>query len=233
MTADSATPTTAVSGVILAGGFGSRLGRDKATALAAGRPLLYWTADALAAVADDLVLVARPGQQLPPPPPGLRWRITHDRRSESGPLAGIEAALALVRHDLALVVATDMPLLQAPLLRALVAACHGVDVVMPQRDGRVEPLLAVYRRDCLPAVRALLDAGERRPRMLLQRVSGLALPVDDLRPHDPDLLSFTNVNRPADLERVATLLAGRAPPQPPPNPPPPQSLSQPAEGGLP
>ena len=221
-------PPEPISGVILAGGFGSRLGRDKATAKVAGRPLLHWTAEALARVSDDLVVVARPRQDLPAPPRDLTWRVVRDRRHDAGPLAGIEAALPAVQHDIALVVATDMPLLNPALLRALAAAAADYDAVMPHDGDRAQPLLAAYRRACLPAATAMLDAGERRPRLLLQRVRGRALPLDDLRPHDPGLRSLTNVNRPADLRRVAAILAQAAS-----SAPTPLATPGPTQGGSP
>ena len=198
------------SGVILAGGFGTRLGRDKASAEAAGRPLLHWTADALATVSDDLVVVARPGQALPPPA-GAAWRVARDARSEAGPLAGTEAGLRLARHDLAIVVATDMPLVAPALLCAVAAACRDVDVVMPVRDGRPEPLLGAYRRAAGAVATALLDAGERRPRVLLERLPSRRLDAEALRACDAELASLRNVNTPADLASVARLLRDREP----------------------
>ncbi len=196
------------SGVILAGGFGTRLGRDKAATEAAGRPLLHWTADALAAVSDDVIVVARPGQTLPRPA-GTAWRVARDARPEAGPLAGIEAGLGIMRHDLAIVVATDMPLLVPALLRAVAAAGRDVDVAMPVRDGRPEPLLGAYRRAARAAATALLDAGERRPRILLERVPSRRLDAAALRAHDAELTSFGNVNTAADLARVAGVLRDR------------------------
>ena len=62
--------------VILAGGFGRRLGRDKATCLAAGRPLLHWTALAATAVTDDIVVVRRADQEFVPAM-GAPWREGH------------------------------------------------------------------------------------------------------------------------------------------------------------
>ena len=244
MSNDNADSPAPISGIILAGGFGRRLGGDKAAALAGGRPLLHWTAHALASIVDDLVIVARFGQTtLPPRPVGLlpeehSWRVVHDARTDSGPLAGIEAGLAAIRHDRALVVATDMPLLRPALLRALVRyatdpdssdpatsdsgaagepgepATPGPavpDVTMPIREGRAEPLLAVYRRACLPVVTAMLDGDERRPRMLLRRVPGRRIEVDRLRRYDPNLVSFRNVNTQADLAEVGRLLLATVP----------------------
>ncbi len=194
--------------IILAGGFGRRLGRDKATAALAGRPLLHWSALAAAAVSDDLVVARRPDQQFPPLA-GVGWRESVDQRSDRGPLAGLEAALPLIRHELAVAVACDMPLLQPPLLRAVAEACAGVEIAMPRLDGVAQPLLAAYRPAIVPHAARLLDAGDGRVRALLPLVAHRLLEVDELRAHDPDLQSFTNINRFDDLDRVESLLRER------------------------
>lgn len=190
---------------ILAGGFGRRLGRDKAGCPVAGRPLLHWTARAAAACSDDLIAVRRADQALPPPA-GAVWREAVDGRAGRGPLAGLEAALAAARHDLTVLVACDMPLLRAAALRAVAAAAEGVDIAMPIAGGREQPLLAAYRRGVLARAAELLDGGEGRLRALLPLVSHRLIGEDALREADPELASLANVNRPEDLERVAPLL---------------------------
>ncbi len=195
---------------ILAGGFGTRLGQEKAGALAAGRPLLEWTAEALAGLSDDLLVVRRVDQTLPPAPAGVTWREITDRRAQAGPLAGIEAALQAIRHDVVVTVACDMPLIRPTLVRALAAACADVDVVMPYLDGRDQPLLAAYRRTCLATIDAQLAAGDGRIRAIVPKLRSRRLERPQLEAFDPDLISFTNINYPADLERVATELTRRA-----------------------
>ena len=196
------------SGVILAGGFGKRLRREKASAPVNGRPLLHWTAEALAALTDDLVVVRRADQRLPPDP-GVGWREAVDGRADRGPLAGIEAALNAVRHDVAVIVACDMPLLVPDLVRGIVAAAADVDVAIPVIEGREEPLFAAYRRSCLPTVGECLDAGQGRLISILPRLRVRRLAAAALRRFDPELLSLTNVNYPQDLERVGEVLRRR------------------------
>ena len=195
--------------IVLAGGFGRRLGRDKASAMAGGRPLLHWSARAAAAVSDDIVVARRADQQLPRAD-GIDWREVIDERSERGPLAGLEATLPLIRHDLALVVACDMPLLRPTLLRAVADACAEVEIAMPRLDGVAQPLLAAYRSSVAPVARRLLDQGEGRLRALLPLVEHRLLEADELRRHDPELGSFTNINRPEDLARVDAALRARS-----------------------
>ncbi len=195
--------------IILAGGFGRRLGRDKATAELGGRPLLHWSVLAASGVSDDIVVSRRPDQPLPTLD-GVAWREAVDTRVDRGPLAGLESALPLIRHQLAVAVACDMPLVRPSLLRAVADACADVDIAMPQLDGVAQPLLAAYRRSVADTARRLLDDGEGRIRALLPLTTHRLLDEAELRVHDPDLASFTNVNRAEDLERLTTHMSGRS-----------------------
>ena len=194
--------------VILAGGFGRRLGRDKATCLAAGRPLLHWTALAATTVTDDIVVVRRADQEFVTAM-GAPWREVTDQRPERGPLAGLEAAIDATRHDLIVAVACDMPMVRGAVLAAVAAAARDVEIAMPLVDDHAQPLLAAYRRSVAPHIRALLDSGEGRLRALLPLVQHTLIGEDVLRMHDPELESLTNVNRAEDLERVDQLLRRR------------------------
>ena len=194
--------------VILAGGFGRRLGRDKATCLAAGRPLLHWTALAATAVTDDIVVVRRADQEFVTAM-GAPWREITDHRPERGPLAGLEAAIDATRHDLFVAVACDMPMVRGAVIAAVAAAARNVEIAMPLVDDHAQPLLAAYRRSIAPHVRALLDSGEGRLRALLPLVQHTLIGEDVLRMHDPEFESLTNVNRAEDLERVDQLLRRR------------------------
>ena len=194
--------------VILAGGFGRRLGRDKATCLAAGRPLLHWTALAATTVTDDIVVVRRADQEFVTAM-GAPWREITDHRPERGPLAGLEAAIDATRHDLIVAIACDMPMMRGAVIAAVAAAARDVEIAMPLVDDHAQPLLAAYRRSVAPHVRALLDSGEGRLRALLPLVQHTLIGEDVLRMHDPELESLTNVNRAEDLERVDQLLRRR------------------------
>ncbi len=194
---------------ILAGGFGTRLGEDKASAVIAGRPLLHWMADAVSGLSDDLLVLHRADQRLVEAPPGVVWRPVVDRRAEAGPLAGIEAGLHASRHELMVAVATDMPLIHQELLRAIAAACKGYAAAMPVLRGIAQPLCAAYRRSALPVIEAQLDEGDGRIRYIMPRLHGRTLAESDVTAYDPTLESFTNVNRPDDLARVGEILATR------------------------
>ena len=195
----------AFSAAVLAGGFGRRLGRDKASCPLAGRPLLHWTVAAAVEVAEEIVVVRRPDQELPRAE-GIAWREAVDRRHDRGPLAGLEAALGAARNDLVVLLACDMPLLRGEAVRVAAAGAAGVEIAMPLVGGQAQPLLGAYRKAVLGRAERLLDEGEGRLRALLPLAAHRMIGEEALRRADAELVSFTNVNRPGDLERVAAMI---------------------------
>ncbi len=144
--------------IVLTGGRSRRMGRDKATLDVAGGTLLDRTLDGVPAdidvvVAGPPVAVARSGVRfVQEDPPG------------GGPVAGLDAALALVTAPVVVVLATDLPLvgtLPAGLAQALLDGDDGdraPDAVLAvDASGRPQQLCAAYRVDALR--RAIADNG--------------------------------------------------------------------------
>ncbi|MET3860816.1 molybdopterin molybdotransferase [Dietzia sp. 2505] len=187
--------TDAVGAIVLTGGRGSRLGgADKAGIAVAGRPMLQAVVDAAAAVAGPVVTVGPGGDTCEEPP-------------YSGPVAGIAAGLAALpeRVDLVVVVACDLPDLDAVTLSVLVAALGRPAAASTRRPaaalavdagGRDQYLLAVWHR---PALAARLDA--------LRRSGGLGgRPVRAL--YDGEVLTRVGVGAPArDVDTWAEVVA--------------------------
>lgn len=189
--------------IILAGGRSARMGRPKEALPFAGAPLLTRIAAALAPACDPVVVVARDArQELPPLPAGVLR--AHDDAPGRGPLAGLAAGLrALAAHgfapaDAAFVVACDHPFVDAAFASGLADRLADADAAMPDVDGRVEPLCAVYRLRCLPRVDALLAAGDAGPSALAPVAA--RVPAATLRAVDPDLRALCDVDTAADYD---------------------------------
>lgn len=181
-----------VSGVILAGGTSRRMGRDKAFLTLAGQPLIAVIARRLRAVAGEVIVVADDTQRYGP----FADRCVPDTYSGVGTLGGIHAGLLAAAHDLALVVGCDMPFLNPDVLAWLVDAADGADLVVLKHDLGVEPLHAVYRKTCLPAIEATIHAGVRCAYAFYDQIDVRFVSLAEIAPLDPDLLSFCNVNTP-------------------------------------
>jgi molybdenum cofactor guanylyltransferase len=181
---------------VLAGGTSRRMGRDKATLPVGGVELASLALAAAARVADPVVLVAPEGH----PARRLAARVVTD--PGEGPLAALAAALAALDAEHVLVLAGDHPGLRVELLAHLVELAAGAEAVACRRGPRLEPLVAVYRRDpALAAARAML-AGPAGDRSLLGLLAGLRTVVVEeprWRALDPDGRSFVDLDDPADL----------------------------------
>ena len=184
-------------GVILSGGQSRRMGRDKGDLRLGEHTLLERMAGGLAPLFDGIyVSVDRPGRY-----PGCRE--LPDLRPGQGPLAGLETAFLRTEAEAVFLAAVDLPF-APPALASRVAAetREGDAVVIRRRDGAPEPLFALYRRSCLPAVSACLDRGSRAMKALLDRVDCRWVEEAGLPGFDLDRALF-NVNTRAELRRAA------------------------------
>ncbi|MBX0330753.1 molybdenum cofactor guanylyltransferase [Oscillochloris sp. ZM17-4] len=202
----------AITGIIVAGGRSRRLGFDKRRVRLwgdAGPTLLEHTLGVLAPLCAELLVVLNDPAEWP----GLAARVVGDRYPDAGALGGIYSGLTAAALPTALVVASDMPLLNAGLLRALAESPFDGDALVPlavgpaSRSGR-EPLHAVYRASCLPAMRAALECGSYGVAALLARLQ-MAIPDQAMIAcHDPGGRAMLNINTPDDLALARRLIAG-------------------------
>jgi molybdopterin-guanine dinucleotide biosynthesis protein A len=177
--------------LVLAGGSSRRMGRNKAWLEVGDTTLLRWMVERLGpAFKEVMVSFAQPEQMQELVP----YRLVFDRKQEGGPLAGIEAGLAVARHEVMFAVACDMPYVTREVAEMAVAAARGCDAAMPRVGGRAEPVCAAYRRSALPAVTAALESGSLKAADLAER-----LDVTWLEGLDPDL--FRSLNTREDYQR--------------------------------
>ena len=192
-----------VSGIILAGGRATRFGADKLAAPYRGQPLLHHAVHRLAEVCDDVIVVLAPGARGAGLPPGVR--TVNDATEGDGPLVGLHTGLlAAVGSDLVVVAGGDMPDLRPPVLREMLRVLEEaqVDAVALAHDERARPLPCALRTwPAADLTHALLHAGRRRLRDLLD-ASRLAV-IDEATwtALDPDRRTVFDVDEPADLTR--------------------------------
>jgi molybdopterin-guanine dinucleotide biosynthesis protein A len=189
-----------VVAALIAGGGARRLGGvPKGSLLVGGRPLLERQLEVLRPLFPRLFVVsARPG-----PWPAFGLQVVPDRIGDSGPLAGLDAAVAALQpgERAVVCVGADLPFLRPALLAHLRDApptTPGLALV-PRRDGRAEPLLARYERGCAPVLARALAEGRRKLQEVIPTLGPEWLTEERLRGLDPALDSFVNVNTPEDL----------------------------------
>ena len=191
--------------IVLAGGRGSRLGKEKHTEPVAGRSLIERVIERLSPLSTEILIVISQRQSRSSFTSYAQVRMVVDLHAGGGPLGGIYTGLVQSSSFSNLAVACDMPFLNGGLLRYMIDLAPGFDIVMPRIGDYREPLHAVYTRDCLPAMESLIEEGNLKVSDLVDLVRVRYVGKEEIESFDPEHLSFFNVNTTEDLERAREL----------------------------
>jgi molybdopterin-guanine dinucleotide biosynthesis protein A len=202
-----------VSAFILCGGASSRMGKPKGLLEIGGQPLIVRTARLLDPLISDVTVVGSPDRYAL-----LGLRVIEDQRFSSsgrgdktlGPLGGIATALAATQMDWNLILACDLPYLNAEWLDWLLARAmvSEAQILMPRTAGGLEPLAAVYRRECAEPMATALRRGTRKVSDAVEQFRIEFVNEQDWRHIDPDGRVLRNVNAPEDYEEARRWLEG-------------------------
>jgi molybdenum cofactor guanylyltransferase len=192
------------SAIILVGGEARRVnGQEKYFFQYHGRTFIDRLLDSLRHVVDEIVLVARDEAQCERfrETPGVR--CISDVRPGIGPIGGLHAGSLAAKGDLLFVSACDMPCVDSSVVAHLFDSIGEYDAVIPSwNPDMLEPLHAIYRRTALLAY--LQNHDSLSLRTMVHTLNSRFIPADDLRSLDPDLKTFTNINKIEELERINT-----------------------------
>lgn len=195
------------AGVVLCGGQSSRMGRPKAWLPFGDELMLPRVVRLLGEEVSPLVVVAAPGQGVPPLPAEIE--IVRDPEQGRGPLQGLAAGLAALRGraDAAYLSSCDVPFLRPAFVRRLIELLGEHSICVPDAGGYRHPLAAVYRIEVAAVAERLLAEGRARPAFLFDAVPTRVVTADELLDVDPTLETLRNLNTPTEYE--AALRADR------------------------
>lgn len=191
--------TQAITGVILAGGLGRRMGGvDKGLQLLDGKPLVRHVAERLAPQVSQLLVNANRNQQTYA---ALGYRLFADLLPDfAGPLAGLHAGLSTATTPLLVTVPCDSPFLPNDLVRRLhdsLVAAHA-DLAVARTFDQPHPVFCLCRRELLPHLTAYLAAGGRKFDRWYSTLHAVEVPFDD------EAAAFENINTIEALNRFET-----------------------------
>ena len=190
---DSGSSERVLYGLVLAGGKSRRMGRDKALLQRDGQSQLAFAVDLLERFADRVFVSTRSEQQHEEHRGQFEQII--DRYDDLGPVAGILSALEEHPSVDWLVVACDLPNIDAKTIEHLLEHRSTGNPFVAYRsshDGLPEPLCALYSPDSADIVRSFIEDGVNCPRKILIRSDTLLL-------DQPNPRALDNVNTPEDL----------------------------------
>jgi molybdopterin-guanine dinucleotide biosynthesis protein A len=188
------------SGVVLVGGEAKRAGgREKYFFSYCGQTFIERLFSILDDVVDEIIVVAKDPDQCARFTDFHHVRVIPDIRQGIGPIGGLHAGVREAKGDLIFVVACDMPCVHPGVIDLLFSRINDYDAVIPTwNHDMLEPLHAVYRREALVAY--LENHQSLSLRAMVKNLNSRYLNVEEIRRIDPDLKTFTNINKIEDLE---------------------------------
>lgn len=197
--------------IVLCGGQSRRMGQPKAWLDFGPEKMLQRVVRLVGMVAQPIVVVAAPRQDLPTLPDVVR--IVRDAVQGRGPMQGLLAGLGALPKttELAYATACDVPFLKPEWITRLAHLIDQNDLAIPYTDGYHHPLAALYRVGPVrPVVERLLAQDRLRTVSLMEAVETRVVTCDELLDVDSTLATLRNLNTPEDYEQ-ARKEAGLAP----------------------
>jgi len=185
------------SAIILAGGKSSRMGFDKQFMEVNEKKLIEITADRLAAVFEDIIIVTNRPEMYK----GCKYKIATDIIRRKGPLGGIHAGLLAASSEFAYVLACDMPHINVDYIEYMkdaiesrVKSGKGADACITLKGEWIEPFNAFYRKSIAKSIKEHLESDRRAVYSLIENLNTLYVSESEARRFSPDWSMFFNMN---------------------------------------
>lgn len=195
-----------VAGILLAGGRSRRMGNDKRFLELGGTTLFQRALSVIEAIFSEIyIVVADPlPQDVQVDPP-----VVTDLIPNCAALGGLYTGLFFSHSPRVFVVACDMPFLNPLVIRKMAELSPAADIVMAKLPSGLQPMHAFYSKRCLPYLEAMAKENNLKLQELAdhQDLSVRLVGEQEIGESDCPMLSFMNVNTPADFEFARKLLS--------------------------
>lgn len=189
--------TAEVTGLVLAGGQGSRMGGvDKGLQPFRGKPMVAHVLERLAPQVAEIIINANRNPQAYA---GFGHRVVADEiEGFAGPLAGFERGLAHASHALVMTVPCDSPFLPQDLVERLheAMAREEAQLAVAKTGDQLHPVFSLMRRDVHASLRDFLASGQRKIDKWYGALRVVEVPFDD------EAEAFENINTREELAKL-------------------------------
>jgi len=186
-----------LAAIILSGGFSSRMGMDKGLVLFRGKPMIEWSLEIAASVTENIMIISNQSDYKK-----FGYPIHHDILRGKGPLGGIHTGLTYSNSMHNLVLACDLPMLNSVFINYLVSETSEQDkIVVPRQGDSMEPLCAIYHKDCLSRIEEAAGSEDLSLHGLIGSLNTKFLDLDKNAPYYSPYL-FSNINNMEELKEL-------------------------------
>ena len=171
------------------------MGKNKAFVEIGGIPIIQRIHSLFKRLFEEIIIVTNERDLFA----NLDAMIYSDLIPNRGALGGLYTGLFYASFPHSFCVACDMPLLRSSLIEYLLSKIDDNDVVVPRTQDGLQPLHAIYSKNCLVPVKMLIDQGKYKIIDFYDRVRLRIIDEVEFHSLDPDRDSFLNINTPDEL----------------------------------
>ncbi|MTI33485.1 molybdenum cofactor guanylyltransferase [Xanthovirga aplysinae] len=188
-----------LTGIILAGGRSSRMGKDKALLSLNGKLFMEYIIEAIESLTSNIIIIGQEEEY-----EQFGYPVYSDLIPGRGPLGGIYTGLYYSANSSNLILSCDIPCVTSDLLKYLFNKAYGYRVTVCSHQQKIEPLIGVYQKTCLPLLKDMLETNQLRLRDALKKLDAHYLHIGEhLSFYKKDL--FKNINTPQEHESLKKL----------------------------
>jgi molybdenum cofactor guanylyltransferase len=187
-----------ISGIILSGGRSLRMGTNKAFISIEGLPIIKRISSVFKELFDETIIVTNEKDLFL----DLGVRLHADLIPNRGALGGLYTGLSVASHAYSFCVASDMPYLKRAVVQYLIQNGGNHDVIVPETADGMQPLHALYSKNCLRAIEEAIYRDKHRILDFYPSVRVKVIREEEFLALDPLRESFININTPEELVSV-------------------------------
>jgi len=183
-----------ITGIILAGGASSRMGKDKGLCEFNGKSLVTYAIEALLPICDTILISSNNIENYQK----FGFDVVVDEHKGIGPIGGIYSSLSRSATQHNLVISCDTPFLNTKLLEYVLENSNAYDIVVPEHgNSYIEPLAGYYSTSIISVLEDAIKAKDFKLMNLFNKVKFKTIKVDSISGYSNNL--FKNLNTPSDL----------------------------------
>jgi len=194
-------PKNSITGIILSGGKSTRMGENKAFIEIEGAPIVSRIHNLFKELFKEVVIVTNQQELFK----NFDSKIYSDLLPNKGVLGGLYTGLFFSTFHYSFCVACDMPFIKKSLVQYIIKNIDGEDVVVPRTIDGLQPMHAVYSKNCLDPIKNIIEQGKYKIIDIYNRVNVKIIEEKYFISIDPFRESFVNVNTPEELRSIISV----------------------------
>jgi len=176
------------TGIILCGGESKRMGKNKALLKLGNITLVEHLINILKPICDEIILSVN-NHELD----FLPYIKVNDKINGIGPISGFYSCLLESKTEENIIISCDTPFITSTLLNLLKENSQGFEIVIPIFKNQIQPLIGLFKKSSLLAIKYHLDKGNYKPINIFENCNTNFLKIELENLPKPDFL-FLNIN---------------------------------------